>query len=104
MLTIRTTRLQWGVIPAQKIFGQFSSLKVMIKHFDGRLVAAGIVDLQSKVKGQKLDVYLVTQTAEDTISNKGFFIGVHFLFKMTLPSFLLRGKKPHPGLNELIPQ
>lgn len=23
---------------------------------------------------------------------------------MTLPSFLLRGKKPHPGLNELIPQ
>lgn len=65
----------------------------MIKHFDGPLVAAGIVELQSKVKGQKLDVYLVMQTGEDVISNKGFFIGVRFLLKMMLPSFLLRGEK-----------
>lgn len=76
----------------------------MIKRFDGPLVAAGIVDLQSRVKGQKLDVYLVMQVGEDVISNKGFFIGVHFLLKMTLPSFLLWEEKPHPGLNELISQ
>lgn len=65
----------------------------MIKRFDGPLVAAGIVDLQSRVKGQKLDVYLVMHSSEDDISNKGFFIGVDFLLKMTLPSFLLWGEK-----------
>lgn len=39
----------------------------MIKRFDGPLVAAGIVDLQSRVKGQKLDVYLVMHSSEDDI-------------------------------------
>lgn len=78
-----------GVKAAQKIFGQLSSLKVLIKH----LVAAGIVDLQSKAKGQKLDVYLVMQTGEDVISNKGFFIGVHFLLKNDVAVFSFAGEK-----------
>lgn len=82
-----------GEMPAQKVFGQLSSLKVMKKHLDGPLVAAGIVDLQSKVKGQKLDVHLVMKTGEVDISNKGFFIGVRFHLKMTLPFFSFAGGK-----------
>lgn len=57
-------------MPAQKIIGWLSSLKVEIKHLDGPLVAPGIVDLQSEVKGQKLDVSLEMQTDENVTSPK----------------------------------